>query len=282
MKRLLIRPGAIGDTILSLPAMASLRGDYTEIWCRVEMLPLLGHAADQVESIAATGIDAARWPPQLHERLASFDEIVTWYGSNREEFRAALSAIHPRVRYLAALPPDDSRQHAVDFFLEQVGASPGATPKLPVRRSPGQYAVIHPFSGSAKKNWSLERFAQVARELECEMPVFWSAGPEEKLATATRFERLDDLAEWIAGAEVYIGNDSGITHLAAAVGTPVVALFGPTNPAVWGPRGERVRTIARASMEEITAHEVLEAITDLLSSGGGELARAGAATAAQG
>lgn len=279
MKRLLIRPGAIGDTILALPALGALRGAYTEIWCRAEMVPLLGHLAEQVESIAATGIDSQQWPAPLVDRLASFDEIVTWYGSNREEFREALSAIHPRVRYLAALPPEDSQVHAIDFFLEQVGASPGAAPRLPVRRNPGQYAVIHPFSGSAKKNWSLERFAQVARELECEMPVFWSAGPEEKLASATRFERLDDLAEWIAGAEVYIGNDSGITHLAAAVGTPVVALFGPTNPAVWGPRGERVKIIARSGMEEIKTHDVLEAITNLLSSTGGEPVRAGAAAA---
>ena len=52
---------------------------------------------------------------------------------------------------------------------------------------------------------------------------------------------LYDLARWLAAARLYIGNDSEITHLAAAVGTPVLALFGPTDPAIWGPRGPNVR-----------------------------------------
>jgi ADP-heptose:LPS heptosyltransferase len=57
---------------------------------------------------------------------------------------------------------------------------------------------------------------------------------------------LYQLALWFARARLYIGNDSGITHLAAAVGTPVVAVFGPTDPGVWSPRGERVRVVSCA------------------------------------
>ena len=265
MRRLLIRPGAIGDTLLCFPALESLRASYTEVWCREEVVPLVKFA-DHAESILMTGLDSAAWSTRLRERLASFDEIVTWYGSGRSEFREALAAVNPRVRFLTALPPaGNTTQHATDFYLEQVGAPPGAIPRLPIRRDSGHYAVIHPFSGSAAKNWPVERFAHVARELECEMPVFWSAGPEERLASATRFERLDDLAEWLAAAEVYIGNDSGITHLAAAVGTPVVALFGPTDPRVWGPRGERIEIVKRDRLEDITPHDVLAALGDLLS-----------------
>jgi ADP-heptose:LPS heptosyltransferase len=54
---------------------------------------------------------------------------------------------------------------------------------------------------------------------------------------------------------VYIGNDSGISHLAAAAGAPVVALFGPTDPAVWAPRGPRVRILAAAGLRS-TVDEV--------------------------
>jgi len=57
----------------------------------------------------------------------------------------------------------------------------------------------------------------------------------------TRIDDLYELAQWLAGARLYIGNDSGVTHLAAAVGIPVLALFGPTDPAVWAPRGANVR-----------------------------------------
>ena len=265
MRRLLIRPGAIGDTILCFPALEALRADYTEVWCREEVVPLVKFA-DHAESIVRTGLDGTEWSGRLRERLASFDEIVSWYGAQREDFRAALTQVNPHVRFLNALPQVMSTtEHAIDFYLGQIGAAPGAMPRIPVRRDQGHYAVVHPFSGSPEKNWPLERFAQVARELECEMPVFWSAGPEEPLNTATRFERLDDLADWLAGADVYIGNDSGITHLAAAVGTPVVALFGPTDSRVWGPRGERVEIIQRARLEEITVHDVLAAIARLLS-----------------
>jgi len=106
--------------------------------------------------------------------------------------------------------------------------------------------VIHPFSGSPKKNWPLDRYRDLARRLSARMPVEWCAGPEEPLEGARRFDSLYELACWLAGAGLYVGNDSGITHLAAAVGTPVVALFGPSDPGVWAPRGERVRVVSTA------------------------------------
>jgi ADP-heptose:LPS heptosyltransferase len=147
--------------------------------------------------------------------------------------------------------------HAADFFLSQAGAEGSAVPRIVCTDlEPGDFAVIHPFSGSARKNWPLERFREVAARLS--IPVRWCAGPEEALDDAARFENLYELACWLARARVYIGNDSGITHLAAAVGTPVVAIFGPTDPAVWAPRGERVEIVS-GKLEEVPVDEVLEA-----------------------
>jgi ADP-heptose:LPS heptosyltransferase len=131
-------------------------------------------------------------------------------------------------------------------------------PRIPCPRGAGDFVAIHPFSGSARKNWPLERFRELTSRLK--LPVRWCAGPEEKLAGAVRIDDLYELACWLAGARAYIGNDSGITHLAAAVGTPVVALFGPTNPAIWAPRGANVRIIARREMEEIEVEEVAAAV----------------------
>jgi ADP-heptose:LPS heptosyltransferase len=74
---------------------------------------------------------------------------------------------------------------------------------------------------------------------------------------------LYELACWIRSARVYVGNDSGITHLAAAAGAPVVAIFGPTDPAVWAPRGDRVRVIA-GTLDEIPVERVLGAVRELL------------------
>ena len=76
------------------------------------------------------------------------------------------------------------------------------------------------------------------------MPVQWCAGADDPpLCDAVRFDDLYDLACWLATARLFVGNDSGITHLAAAVGTPVLAIFGPTDPAIWAPRGNHVRVV---------------------------------------
>ncbi len=123
------------------------------------------------------------------------------------------------------------------------------------------FAVIHPFSGSARKNWPLERFRELAERLA--MPVRWCAGPEESLDGAVRFEDLYELACWLASARIYIGNDSGITHLAAAVGTPVVAIFGPTDPEVWAPRGERVAVVS-GELAEITVDAIDTSVNGIL------------------
>ncbi|HAX44810.1 MAG TPA: hypothetical protein DCY80_19905, partial [Solibacterales bacterium] len=68
-------------------------------------------------------------------------------------------------------------------------------------------------------------------------------GPEEGLPGARRFTDLAELIPYLATARAYLGNDSGPTHVAAALGLPTLALFGPTNPKVWAPRGRRVRVM---------------------------------------
>jgi ADP-heptose:LPS heptosyltransferase len=257
LRRLIIRPGAIGDCILALPAMESLKADYTEVWVASQNVPLI-RFADRVRSIASSGIDLVGIPGCEPPDFPAFDSIISWYGHGRAEFRAAVARLP--FQFLPALPPKKSGLHAADFFLRQVG-EPGhpGIPRIECPRAAGDYVVIHPFSGSAKKNWPLERYRELACRLNC--PVRWCAGPEEPLDEAVRFENLYDLAAWLAGARLYIGNDSGITHLAAAAGTPVVALFGPTDPAIWGPRGERVLIAATATpgepMESISLETVL-------------------------
>lgn len=247
MRRLLIRPGGIGDCLLSFPAMQHLATVDTEVWVPSAIVPLVGFAG-RVCSISSTGIDLAGINPDeslssaLQRRLAAFDEIVTWYGTNRKEFRLALRATGIPCTFLRALPPDGLCCHAADYFSSQVGAPPGQAPKLTLPpRTPRGTVVIHPFSGSTRKNWPLDKFRELARQFT--LPVEWIAGPDEWLPEAKRFDNLAGLAAWISGAALYIGNDSGITHLAAATGIQTVALFGPTDPGRWAPRGSNVRIV---------------------------------------
>lgn len=233
VRRLLIRPGAIGDVILSLPALEAARADYTEVWAPRPLLPLI-RFADRTRAIADTGLelvgvlDDARVPA-----LESFDSIYSWYGANRPDFREAVR--HLPFTFFPALPTPAN-----------------GIPRIPVPPAPREnFAVIHPFASSPAKRWPLENFREVARRLP--FPVRWCAGPEEPLAEAARFDDLYDLACWISRARLYIGNDSGISHLAAAVGTPVIAIFLATDPHIWAPRGPRAIALEKPSVEEVLA-----------------------------
>ena len=230
-RRLLIKSGAIGDTVVWLPAAEFLRTDYTEVWCSQ---PALLTWPERVQSLSQTGIDLLELglDDRALRAMVQFDEIWCWYGASRQAFRSAVE--HLPIQLLPALP--DGSCHAVDFYLRQVNGPEGLVPGIAARpRQTERFVAMHPFSGSARKNWPLERFRQLAEQLS--VPVQFTAGPEEALDGAVRFSDLLDLAEWLASASVYIGNDSGVSHIAAAVGTPSLVIFRASNPDVWCPRG---------------------------------------------
>jgi hypothetical protein len=112
-------------------------------------------------------------------------------------------------------------------------------------RTPALIAIIGSGSGSA--GWRRQFFGHRV-DLACISPlglalvVSWRPLLIELLQLMIMcFENLWDLAQWISRATLYIGNDTGSTHLAAATGTETIALFGPSNPAIFGPRAAHVR-----------------------------------------
>lgn len=251
---------------MSLPALESLRAEYTEVWTTRENCPLV-RFADRVNPIADTGLDYLGLPeipppPALVQRLKRFDQIISWYGTSRQEVRTATANLCLNAVFLPTLPPDEGL-HAVDFYMKQarmLGGRPHLPlPFLPCHYRPRPYAVIHPFSGSERKNWGLDAFREVARRLK--VGVTWTVGPDEAFEGAVKMTDRYELACWLAGARCFIGNDSGVTHLAAAVGTPVVAIFGPSAPEVWQPRGPKV-TVLRADsrqLADVTIEQVIHA-----------------------
>jgi hypothetical protein len=228
--------------------MTCFAAESLEVWTEGRTVPLVRFTS-RVRALRSTGLDLlgiTEPSAGLVQALREFDSIVSWYGTNRPEFRHTVSELGLPFTFLDALPADGAGIHAADFYLEQVRQiAPCPSDGIPRIECPVErqdYAVIHPFSGSARKNWPLEKFRAVAAQLERVMPVKWCAGEEDPpLPGAVRIDDLYELACWLAKARMYIGNDSGITHLAAAVGTPVLALFGPTDADVWAPRGNNVR-----------------------------------------
>lgn len=224
--------------------MEFLAADYTEVWVPSVVAPLV-RFADKVAPLASTGIGLVGvgdipTPSQFAEKLRGFDSIVSWYGANSDDFRRAIK----RAEFHRALPPEGDPRHAVDFFAAQVGAPSGLAPRIRGFESERRNEIIiHPFSGSDKKNWPLERFRELARRLP--LPVEWCA--EEKF----RFDDLGELALWLAGARLYIGNDTGVTHLAAALGVQTIAIFTGSDPKRWAPRGENVMVLRSPSVAAV-------------------------------
>jgi hypothetical protein len=193
------------------------------------------------------------------ERLRKFDSIHSWYGTANGAFLERVEQLKLPFTFYDALPRGPL--HAVDFYLNQVGAPLGARPHIECRlQRRTELAVIHPFASSTRKRWPMEHFRELAVKLEHNGRVQWCRGPEEHLEHAYYVENLYELGMWLASASVYIGNDSGISHLAGAVGTPVLAMFGPTDPMVWAPRGESVTLFSLDS----TPEDVYEAAAKLL------------------
>ncbi len=152
------------------------------------------------------------------------------------------------------------------------------------------YAVIHPGTSDfgASKRWLPERFSELAQRLNQEMglvPIItWGPG-EQSLAQqivdasggsarlAMQTAHLLDLAEITRDARLYVGCDSGPLHLASAVGTPSVALFGPKDPRTYGPYNPRSRVVQKATdtraytgeMINITVEDVMQACRELLN-----------------
>lgn len=128
----------------------------------------------------------------------------------------------------------------------------------------GIYAVMHPFASAADKAWPVARFVEVAERLESRVIVL--AGPQDDVAPFARFRvyqnaSLDTVKRLLRDSALFIGNDSGPAHMAAAFGIPCVVLFGPTDPAIWGPW----RTMARVlqGSDGITVDQCLDAASEL-------------------
>ncbi len=132
---------------------------------------------------------------------------------------------------------------------------------------PPAFLAVHPGSGSRAKNWPLDRFVDSARRLSPRRPWLLVLGPAEADvvpppgALAVRAMPLRRLGATLARAGLFLGNDSGVAHLAAACGTRTLAVFGPTDPAQWAPVGPTVRTLRPASgrLEDLRVDEVVAA-----------------------
>ena len=211
--------------------------------------------------------------------VRSFDILFNYLHDPVGQVRSNL--LLAGARQVVSGCPLIKRGHAVPFLLEPLQAlAIYETDLVPVLSFPsdrllagrarlrangiqGKPVVVHPGSGSPAKNWPVERFADVIRRLRAQQKEVVAVAGEADVEQAAVLARevpgvplltgltLTELSETLAECGCFLGNDSGITHLAAAVGLPVVALFGPSDPDTWAPRGRGGVRIVRAQEKEL-------------------------------
>ncbi|MEP7015584.1 MAG: glycosyltransferase family 9 protein [Verrucomicrobiota bacterium] len=279
MKRILvIRGGAIGDFILTLPALKALRNTFPDA-----SLEILGYKhiaaiaenrfyAQAVRSIEYGPLSTffaknSELPPDLATYFASFDLIVSYLYDPDGIFETNLRRCG--IKKLISGPGKiDERSHASQQLLSpitELGISSGETPpkiypsaedrqfaQSFLRELPHPVVTIHPGSGSKKKNWPIEKWIALPSESGISVVVSGEADDPERARIVSgwkdrnvRFARNLSLPHLAAVLEntVFIGHDSGISHLAAAAGAECILLFGPTDPAVWAPKGRNVNLL---------------------------------------
>ncbi len=277
----MIRGGAIGDFILTLPAIKLLRDSFPaahlEIlgYQHIVALAQMSGYADASRSIEYGGLATfftrdGDLAPDLVAYFSSFQQVVSYLFDPDEIFAHNLKRAGVR-NFIAGSPKIRDEEHAarqlarplerLALYLEDPAAVIVPNEK---RKIDPTLIAIHPGSGSEAKNWPLERFVELATRLlgaeenwrlllvggEADgdrIEESASALPAEKVRVLKNLP-LPELAGVLQNCSLFIGQDSGVSHLAAAVGAPCLLLFGPTDPAIWAPANPQVRVLRSPSL----------------------------------
>jgi heptosyltransferase-2 len=288
---LVIRGGAIGDFILTLPALKALREGYSHAhleilgYKHIAVLAENRFYAQAIRSIEYGALSSffaknSKLPVELANYFASFDLIISYLYDPDGIFENNLcrcgveNLIHGPAKV-------DDHEHAARQLarpLEELGLrlsdfAPRIYPSTEDRQRASEFlrdltrplVALHPGSGSDRKNWPLENWIELGSDLLAGESFRGSIVVISGEADHTQVARLEELwkDERVAFAKdlplvhlgalledsIFLGHDSGISHLAAAAGAKCILLFGPTNPAVWAPTNANVQVIRAPSGE---------------------------------
>lgn len=304
-KILVIRGGAIGDFILTMPVLQALKQNFPATHLEVLGYPKVANLAVEAgwahatRSIEAPGL--ARFfapmgpvPPEWLQYFAQFDIIITYLFDPDDLFQnnVSLSGKHHYIKG-PHRPDERLNLHAVDVFLKpleklaiyETGVLPDLSRlgSLQPNDTDKKTIALHPGSGSTKKNWHLENWIRLTDQLLSDACVeILIVGGEaeresvEKLHGLFPTERtrilmnlpLGDVARALSRCQAFIGHDSGISHMAAALDVPSVILWGPTRMDIWRPLGKHVTIIeSDKGLSGISTKQVIREASRLMKTG---------------
>ena len=304
MSRLLfLHQGAIGDFILSLSVLQALRESlhcsHVDVIASSPVARIAAgvSAVDRCfspEPMQLYQLFAKRpvISPMLAELLQSADTVLSFLGNPAEPVSQNLLAYCGNGKRTLCLDPRPTpatiqiaghiaEQWARDIRLTGLPLAVLTPPRIawPGSTDQGPAIAIHPGSGGRGKCWPLERFVDLTQRLKGRR-IRWLLGPAElergafdEVLSSRHKENGDEiireppwnsLVDILVSCSLYLGNDSGISHLAAALGVPTVVIFGTTDPRIWRPLGQHVTVVSPTppgyDMESITVQQVLATV----------------------
>jgi heptosyltransferase III len=284
----IIRLRSLGDCVLTTPAIEVLKRTRPDAQVGIAVEPQFATVFEGnpcVQSIIGPTWQAVRaWKPQL---------CINLHGGSRTQWMTALSGAKYRAgfshhsitlaynicigraqRILGVNRTVHTAEHLASAFfamgapLEDVPPATLYAADSPIQ---GRYAVLHPFASAPEKRWPEARFCEVARYLQLwKITPIFLAGPEDD-TTPFRAHRilqgsLQQVKAVLSKAALFIGNDSGPAHMAAAFRVPCLVLFSTSNPAIWGPwRTESQIVVAPEGLHKVSVSRVIAALERLRS-----------------
>jgi ADP-heptose:LPS heptosyltransferase len=278
-RSLVLFPGALGDFICFLPALEVLsKGEQVHVLARSEFADLVSPAVS-VGSLERYEIDrlfvpGAAQEKELRDFFGAYSSVFSWMGSGQSAFVRELASVSQGRAVVFPFQPGQKRMHQVDYYLACVGhPSPHQSiPQISLKPEAlawsenywhehslvdKQVIALAPGSGSPQKNWPASSFRAVA-DWWREQPsgaVMVLLGPVEEEkgdyaalcrgAVQVRNLSLGQLAALLMRSDLHLGNDSGVSHLAAAIGVVSLVLFGPSSVDQWAPRGKNVTVFSQ-------------------------------------
>lgn len=300
-KVLVIRGGALGDFVLTLPAIRLLKEELPAATVEVlgydpmiELARLAG-VADATRALGHSGLarffvpDAAL-DPAWSDYFAGFDVVFSYLPDPDGIFMANVRRAGVKTWFQGKWKVEEGPGSApAAFQLAEVCQNLGLwledpAPVVMPARPPGECSglAVHPGSGSPRKSWLFARWAEAGAVLADRLrpgesiELISGEAEEEWIGELLRqwhglpvrhhrLRSLRELAGILAGCRAYLGHDTGVSHLAAACGIPCLLLFGPTDPAIWAPRNREARVLRAPGghLDRLGLEAVMAAAADL-------------------
>ena len=269
-----IRLRSLGDCVLTTPALAILKAARPDLRLNIVVEPRFAAifvGNPDVECVVTPSLWAAR-SSDLCLNLHGGSRSMWMMAASMARFRAGFAHHVGAWMYNAKVPRaqqilgEERTMHTAEHLASAMFHLGCPRVEIPRARlhaerwaeAPDRYWVIHPFASAPHKQWPAERFVEAARAVDLEPIVIGAPGDDFSAFPGFRCIAgpLEQTKQILADATLFLGNDSGPAHMAAAFGVPVTVLYGSSDPVVWAPwrtRSEVFTGLEQTSVPQVTA-----------------------------